>query len=391
MKVLDISNPIPLEYPYTVISSAYSSGTSLTVEDSTGFIDNDLILVGGIGNEKTEVTDLTATPSNVTTLTITALSFAHSEDESIQKVPYNKFNVDYRTSSTGDWTSVTTNQDFDWGREATQYTHETGADTYEYRVRYYNSATAQYSGYSGTAPADGYDRNQVGHVVKRIKSKIPGIANIADIDQQIIDDINSLHDIIKGMNRKWWFLKESYTYDTVASTRRYDLPTGFERLDYVTFNYVSGTSIDETYRLIYRPQIEFDALYTDNDADDDDSVTDFTIDLENSHLVLGKAPATAGLDFTLYYYETITDVDSFDDTLIIPLPDIYYHYVAAEMWNLKNDPKQAKYHEDRFEYLLQVLNQMRNKINQTRQLKKFMGQKYRNQTYGRHIVNEEDW
>ena len=162
MKVLDISNPIPLDYPYTVISTAYTSGTSLTVEDSTGFIDNDLLLIGGIGNDKTEVTDLTATPPSATNMTISALSFAHNEDESIQKVPYNKFDIDYRTSSTGSWTSLTTNQSFDWGRETTQYTHESGVDTYEYRIRYYNTATTQYSGYSGTAPADGYDRNQVG-------------------------------------------------------------------------------------------------------------------------------------------------------------------------------------------------------------------------------------
>ena len=56
MRIITIKNPSPINSPFTIVSSDYSSGTTLNVEDSSNFVANKLILVGGLGNEKSEIT-----------------------------------------------------------------------------------------------------------------------------------------------------------------------------------------------------------------------------------------------------------------------------------------------------------------------------------------------
>ena len=87
-----------MKSPFTIVSMDYTSGIVLNVEDSSNFADNDLILVGGLGNEKAETTDLTATPPSASTLSITAMDHPHSSDESVEPILWNQFDIEYKMS-----------------------------------------------------------------------------------------------------------------------------------------------------------------------------------------------------------------------------------------------------------------------------------------------------
>lgn len=378
MRTITFRNPKILDEPYTVISQDYSSGTTLYVEDSSNFIDNDLILVGGQGNEKAELTDLTATPSNKTSLTITALNFDHDVDESVQKVLWDKYELQFKTTSDADWQALVAAGDFDWGKDNTTYVHQDGAATYYYRSRYYNSATGKYSGWSDTTPGSGLTRNQVGWMVKRVRKKAKKEDDPSVTDKEIIASFNTVHDIVRGLNRRWKFLKTEYEFLTEASTRTYDLPDNFDRGYRLKYRYDDGAT-DIEYYLKYLPKTEFDDMYKDQDADPDDDIIHYTIDEINNKIELGPKPETAGYTCTLVYFKTITDVNSYGDELIIPLPDLYKHYAVADILEDDEDPEKATYHKNEFGNMIKVLEQMRVKTPYPRSFKRYRG---RHRMYG---------
>ena len=122
MRIINIKNPTPLNSPFTIVSTDYTSGTTLLVEDSSNFVAGGLILVGGQGNEKAETTNLTAGAPNSNSLTITALDHPHSSDESVQTVPWDTFNISYSSDGGDTWIDLTDGDiKFDWSVNETSY------------------------------------------------------------------------------------------------------------------------------------------------------------------------------------------------------------------------------------------------------------------------------
>ena len=390
MRLITILNPKVLDVPYTLVSRDYTSGTTLHVEDSSGFADNDLILVGGLGNEKAEVTDLTSAPPNNTSFNVTAMKFSHDPDESIEKVLFNQYDIQYKTSATGDWVSLVTGQNFDWGKERTEYVHSAGLSTNYYRSRYYNSATTAASDWSDSVIGTGYTRNQVGWVIERIRMKAQDENKEHAKDKEIIGSINTVNDIIKGMNRRWWFLKKEHEFDTKASKKEYDLPSDFDRAYRLKINFDDGTNNLEYY-LRYLTPMEFNYQYRDLDAEDDDNIVHYTIDDVNNQVLLGPVPETAGYTMTLVYFKELSDVDTYGDELEVPLADLYVHYATAEIWERKDNLEKSKYHQDQFSAFMKILEQMRVKSYHPRSMKRYRGRNPLSRYYGsRNTYSDEE-
>jgi len=374
MREIHIKNPKILETPYSIISEKYSSGTSLTIEDSSGFYDDDLILIGGVGNEKSEATDLTATPPNDTTLTVSSLKFIHDIDESIEKILWDQFDIQYKTTVAGSWIDLVTSRSFSWDKDITSYVHESGASTYYYRSRYYNSATEQYSSWSNIASGAGFNRNEAGFVLKQVRKKTKTVGDKDITDDYIFSLFNDVQDIVKGFNKRFWFLKDKHAFVTAASTKEYsELPDDFDRGHRLKFNYVSG-STDKTIDLTYKTPKEFDYLTQDNTISDSDYLKIYTIDEINETIKVGPAaPETADLDLTLIYYKKLTDIDSYSDELLIPLPGLYLHYACKVIFSDKENPEKHNYHDGEFSNLLEIIKQMKNRVDRPRSFKLYKG------------------
>ena len=381
MRIITIKNPEILDTPYTYVASQYTGGTSLTVEDSAGFANNDLIFVGGKGNEKSEVTDLTATPSNSTTLTITALNFNHEAGESVQKVLWDKFDIQYKTSEEGSWQNLATQVDFDWRQDETTYIHEAGESTYYYRSRYYNSATGTYSAWSDTVEGTGLNRLQVGSLISQVRRFAKDENAQAVSDEDIIRDFNSVTDIVKGLNRRWWFLKTEYQFDTEAGVSEYDLPSDCERVHRLKYRYDDGSS-DVEYYLKYLNETRFNYEYRDKNAENDDDLVHYTVDWVNNKIKVGPTPETAGYTLTLVYFKKPSDVDSYSDTVPVPLPDLYINYAVAQAWRTKDDLNKAQEWLTEFANSLKVLEQMRPKVSHPRSLKVWQGRRAMERMFG---------
>jgi hypothetical protein len=389
MRVITVVNPKVLDVPYSVVSTDYSSGTVLYVEDSAGFGDNDLILVGAQGDEKAEVTDLTSTPPNTTSFNVTALDFPHDADDPVQKVLYDQYEIDYKAAVGDAWISLITGQPFDWGKDKTEYVHSAGLSTYFYRSRYYNSATSTYSDYSDTVVGTGYSRLQVGWLIERVRTKAQDKNKQHASDKDIIASFNTVNDVVRGLNRRWWFLKAEYDFVTVAGQKGYTLPDDFDRGYRLKYNYNDGTNNVEYY-LRYLGQTEFDYNYQDNNATDDDDIQHYTVDIVNNKILLGPIPETAGYSLTLTYFKTLDDVDTYGDTLTVPLADLYVHYATAEIWETKDNEKKAQYHKKEFANLLSVLEQMRVKNYAPRSVRSWKGRNVMQRWYGSAKLSTDD-
>lgn len=382
MRIVNIKNPSPLNSPFTIISTDYTSGTILYVEDSSNFIDNNLILVGGLGNEKSEVTDLTSSPPSNTSLNITALDHEHSTDESVQTVHWDQFCVQYKTDSAGAWVDLTTGTEFDWSNVETIYTHDDGESNYYYRVRYYNTATNKYSDWSEQVSGVGLTRSSVGSMIEEVRKNTKDETGQKVLDKTIIGYFNYAQDIVKSMYKKWPWLQDEATIDpdTLA------LPSDFKRAYRLKYNFVSGTD-SQTYYLRYLSLVDFQNKYSDNNASTSDYLVEYTIDTINNVIKLGPSPTTATPILTLVYEKDITDLNDYTDTTVIPLPELLISYATAKVWKLKSNMEEYQSWMENFSDLIQVLDQARPVSYHPKTLKRYMGRD--KNSYN--IVNSEDY
>jgi len=369
MRIITIKNPVPLESPFTLIGSDYSSGTTLVVEDTSNWKDNDLILVGGQGNEKTETTDLTGAPISETSLVITAMGHEHSTDESVQKVLWDKYDVQYKTDVSDPWSDLVLAQDFDWSGTETTYIHSDGASNYYYRSRYGNSATNTYSDYSGTVSATANTRSSVGSMIDQVRENAKDKTSQKVSDEIIISYFNYAQDIVKSMQKKWPWLQAEATI--VASTLA--LPADFKRAYRLKYNFVNSTVDNHTYYLKYLPIVDFQEKYYDNNASTSDYLEDYTIDTINNVIKLGPSPTTTTAILTLVYEKDITDLEDYTDETIIPLPELLISYATAKVWKLKSNNEEYTSWMESFADLLQVLDQARPVSYHPRTLKRYQG------------------
>jgi hypothetical protein len=368
MRIITIKNPIPLNSPFTIVSTDYTSGISLLVEDSSGFKDNDLILVGGLGNEKAETTNLSGNPPSIDSVTISALDHEHSSDESIQCVTWDKFDVDYKTDSTGNWISLVDANPFDWSNNESNYIHSDGASNYYYRVRYYNSAKDTYSDWSEQVSGIGNSRFSVSSMVYQVRENAKDKTNQKASDELIISYFNFAQDIIKSMNKKWpWLQGEAIVNPTTLA-----LPVDFKRAYRLKYNYINDTQ-NKTYYLTYLPLPEFEDKYSDNTAATNDVLVNYSIDNINKKIKIGPLPTTTTASLTLVYEKDIIDLEAFTDVTVVPLPELLIAYASAKVWKLKSNPDEYTSWMSDFSDLLLVLDEAKPVSYHPRTLKRFVG------------------
>ena len=378
MRIITINNPVPLSNPFTIISSDYSSGLVLSVEDSSNFADNDLVLIGGLGNEKAESTDLTATPPSVSSLSITALDHEHSTDESVQTIMWDKYDVQYKTDADGAWTALATANSFDWSGSETSYIDSAGASNYYYRVRYYNSAKATSSDWSDIVSGLTNTRLTVGTMVDNVRKNTKDETNQKVSDEFIIGYLNTAQDIVKSMQKKWPWLMGEATINPA-------LPTDFKRAYRLKYNYVNGSD-SQTYYLSYLPLADYQQKYSNDNASTSDYLVDYTIDTINDVVKLGPEPTTTTAILTLVYEKDIADLENYGDSTVIPLPALLEAYATARVWKLKSNPDEYTSWMESFADLLQVLDQARPVSYHPRTLKRFKGRNAYTSLY-----NSEDY
>ena len=216
------------DQPQTILTaSVAAAATTLTVASNAGFTQNDFVLVGKIGENKTEIKRITAAVTAGTSLTVAALTYAHDEDTPITKLDYDQVRF-YRgtTAIAADSTALgAAAQAIDPTEIYSYYEDATNTTGYGF-CRFYDSNGAVYSVYSDAIPYTGYTAK----MKRSIRNKIRRLLNETDelnspiSNEEINDEINMAQKEI-AHDRLWSFYEKTKSFSTVANQYEYSLAT----------------------------------------------------------------------------------------------------------------------------------------------------------------------
>jgi len=342
---LKFANPDLTSSEVTYLTADYTTGTTLTVAYNAVFANDDFVVIGLMGNEKTEAIDVTNTVG-ATDVSISAnLQFPHQSGTPVYRSEYNRIEI---SGDSGSGWSVLSTIDIQWDKTKTIYVHQGGTNADSYRFRFYNSASGNYSEYSPTITGAGFNKTQLGYRIDKIRKEINDPEGQMISTDKLIDLYDEAKDIVKGMRNDWWFWRktDNGTITTTAATRQYDLDTISTKIEYVKdVRYRDASTANvELYPLSYKGTLEFDDLVKDvTNPEEDDSLTCYTIDPPDDNSTSGylsvyPLPETTNAgSFYIRYYEPDDTYNDVSDVITIPQPSILDHYVLSYCYNLRGE------------------------------------------------------
>ena len=118
-----------------------ANATSISVENTQGFVINDYLVIERVRTEIAEIRKIAATPVSNTDITLEALKFAHKKGTQVQKILFNQRKFYRANSKTGTYVVLGT-KDIEVDRpDGTFYEDTVGTSSHWYKCTYYNSTT----------------------------------------------------------------------------------------------------------------------------------------------------------------------------------------------------------------------------------------------------------
>lgn len=359
MRRVRIQNPL-LDRTYrTFLDADYSSGTSLTVASNVSFAANDFLVCGEPREERTELRQIASLTGNTTVGINSAFRFSHSKGSPLYKSYWDFVSIERRTSSAGSFAEISQSA-IQWDNKLneTVYYDQNATSAYEYRFRFYNSSTAEYSEYSDTISGAAPARNTVRAMVQEVRLNTGDIDRKIVSDDEIIESFNTAQDIIYTHNPKYWFLYVD-TYElgsgSIAATTNEDVYTlnnltRFGHLSGLKYRFNSGGD-DIIYQMRRESEVEFDRLDSDQNITDDNWPTIYKLIPADASSDNGYFKVTPDIKdsnvgtFYPLYYEKMANLDSPADVTQVPLPRLLIDYAIAFVERIKGNETKAKIYE----------------------------------------------
>lgn len=338
--LLTAYNPSTENLEKSYLSNSYAVGvTSIVVRNNNGFNNDDRIMIGEMGSEKTEVVTVTAVNADKVTVSVGATRFPHSTDDPVYVLRYDQVKFYRATTSGGSYSLVsggTVDLDVDNNENVTRFDDTSGLASYFYKVSFYNSESTLESSLSDAYPGTGYTRHQVGAILNEF------LAEVGDLDQQYMSVVQGLgvmnecnDDLTTQSRRPYRFLRTSTTATLTQDNERIALPTDMIAIDRIKYNYDFGiTDRSDNIDIVDIEELEY--VKYDNNATTDDELKFLAIDESTNELVLYPTPATTQTNkIRIYYWKKFTDLDSLGDTIELPTPRAYKLFLSARYYRMR--------------------------------------------------------
>lgn len=327
------------------LTSAYAAGvTSIAVNNNDRFINNQKIMIGEMGHERTEIVTIGASVTPGTALTVSATVFAHDADTPVYVLKYDKVKF-YRSTTgiAGTYTQLGADvvMDVDNVNLETIYDDTTGLSSYFYKVSFYGTYDSTETDLSDPIAGTGYDRGTVGFLLNEFFNEVSDTTQMNMTVDEAIGLLNEVNDdVISQSRRPYRFLKTSDLLDVVASTATVSLPTNLSKFDRLQYTNATDERTD-TYRRISIQEMEM--INSDNTLDADDDLIYFSIDESTNKLVLYPTPKTSASDILkIYYWKKFDEITGLADSLITPNPRIYKMFLMGRYYR-KRAVKEPNY------------------------------------------------
>lgn len=385
-------------------ADAAADATTLTVRNNDNFTANRWLIIGEPGQEQTEQAKIASTSSNTTVVIATGLKFAHPKSTPLYESGYDKVQVQRTPTGSESWSAISGSPfTLDWdnydeyGKITTLIEDSSGSSaSHSYRWRFYNSATGGYTAWSGTLPGTGLARDTAGFIIQKVRrnSITRGVA-----DEVLYHYINDLQDIVyEQMPKAWWFSKTGTEVATEASTSSYSISdnwSDFLSMQYLLYRYISG-STDNTYPLNFVPELEYYDFKADANKPESDTARRWTLlppDSDSAKGYIGIDPTPESDDCyikPIYFFE-LSDIDSFEDTLVIPKPKIYEDYIFYRIYDdIKNDDANAEKFDIRVASSIQALKLRTKRQKGQRTWRRYRGPRGYQNLFGRYSAGSTD-
>lgn len=321
------------------LSNSYAAGvTSIVVRNNSGMAVDDRIMLGEMGNEKTEIVTISAVNADKITLTVGATKFPHSADDPVYVLKYDQIKF-YRSTTTidGSYSSVATvDMDVDNAECETRYDDANGLTSYFYKIAFYHSIDTLESSLSDAYPGNGYSRRQVGYIINDFFTEVGDLGQQYMTVPQALNVMNECNDDLTTQSRKpYRFLKTSENKTVTADNDRVALPTDLLALDRIRYNYVSGAT-DRSDDIQIKDIEEFEYVKYDNNATNSDELQFIAIDESTDEIALYPTPATTQSNkLKVFYWKKFSDFDSLGDTIETPTPRVYKLFLSARFYRMR--------------------------------------------------------
>lgn len=210
----------------TLTATVSATDTTLTVANNGGFANNDYLLIGKLGEEKSEIKKIGAAVTAGTSITVAALLFNHDQDTPVTKIDYNQVRFYYGTTAVaGSATALAAAQDVEPSEVFNYYEDASHTTGYGF-CRFYNSTTTGFSIHSDAIPYTGYTvkmlrsmRNKVRRLINEVDELNSAISN-----EEIDDELNMSNKEVNH-DRMWSFSEKTKSFSSVANQYEYSLAT----------------------------------------------------------------------------------------------------------------------------------------------------------------------
>ncbi len=265
--VIRVDHPSLPATPATFITSAsIATATTLTVRDNFGFsnsLGGDLLLIGDLGNEETEIKLITGAVTAGTSLTVSSNTFPHPVNTPVRKILFDKIEIYGNTIASSSGATLITTVDINVSEQFTEYV-VTGSTFAYYGVRVIRSVATTYNGeYSDFIAATGFDTNTVGFIIDQaFKQTGTDFAADGKFSKQWAYDQIFLGEQDVAKERKKWSWLNKFEYDAgniLLGVNHFTLPTNLA--DRNTPKMIQGLRIGTGRNLTYITKAEFEYLF----------------------------------------------------------------------------------------------------------------------------------
>lgn len=187
-----------------------SAQTILSVVSSSGFAENDYILIGNPAFERCELRKIASTAAGTVTVSA-AITHAHSSGTLITFIPFNQIEI-YSATAIGGSYSLATTIAIDPEMIETYHNVTADASTKAYKVRFKNETTTTYSDYSDEVVGSGYPYNSVYYIKHRALNDLGEKLNELVTDKDLTDWLNDCRRDFNNELKRWSFRQE-FDYD----------------------------------------------------------------------------------------------------------------------------------------------------------------------------------
>jgi len=214
--------------PKSYVSSASAaSAVTLTVADNGGFADTQLVRVGYLNSPTCEIVAISGAVTHGTSLTVSAMTFAHSFGEPVERVLADQWKIYGNSTASETGAALVATIDQTPNNDYTSYVNA-GTEYAYYLVRGYDSVNAsELDDYSDAVSQSGHSEDTVGYVTERALEET-GVERGGMITDRWL--VNQVNDCLKEMRRrlKNWSYVQSFGYalgQTARGVNTFTLPT----------------------------------------------------------------------------------------------------------------------------------------------------------------------